>query len=101
MFTFIKDLFKNKDVLILDNIEDRVRIVQNELGMYGLQRAVQFYSDDKNENFYYWTTNIDWIGTNLEYTKQKRLDIINKMIYEKKFNTVTGVVPNVEPEVKA
>lgn len=101
MFTFIKDLFKNKDEVILDNIEDQVRIVQNELGMYGIQRAEQFHSDNKNENFYYWTNNTDWIGSNLEEVKVKRLDIVNRLIYDKKFNTVTGVVPNVEPEVKA
>ena len=73
MFTFIKNLFKNKDEVILDNIEDRVRIVQNELGMYGLQRAVALH--DNNRNLFYWTNNIDWIGSNLEEVKVKRLDI--------------------------
>ena len=101
MFTFIKNLFKNENEVILDNIEDRIRIVQNELGTYGLQRAVALRDEHKNRNLFYWTNNIDWIGTNLEYTKNQRLDIVNRLIYEKKFNTVTGVVPNVEPEVKA
>ena len=51
MFTFIKKLFKNKNELILDNIEDRIRIVQNELGMYGLQRAVAL-RDDNHRNLF-------------------------------------------------
>ena len=80
-------------------MKNRIRIVQNELGTYGLQRAVDLH--DNNRNLFYWTNNIDWIGSNLEEVKVKRLDIVNRLIYEKKFNTVTGVVPNVEPEVKA
>ena len=53
------------------------------------------------EIFFYWSNKVDWVGSNLEEVKVKRLDIVNRLIYEKKFNTVTGVVPNVEPEVKA
>ena len=53
------------------------------------------------EIFFYWSNNVDWVGSNLEEVKVKRLDIVNRLIYEKKFNTVTGVVLNVEPEVKA
>lgn len=95
MFTFVKKLFKNKNELILDNIEDQFRIVQNELGQYGLQRAIPLQDDD-NRNLFYWTdVNVKWYGTDLETVKRDRLEIIDKLIYEKKLNTVTGVVSNV------